>query len=94
MRKFSLWLTALVCAAVTVTGLSQPTAQATSSGLEFGANATARSGETQQAAVLRFENTSGRHLDVVREFLNWDSPFPASFDTGGQFGSGQPKLVP
>jgi hypothetical protein len=49
--------------------------------VEFGANAAARSGEDQQDAVLRLERTSGRHLDVVREFLNWDSPFPASFDT-------------
>ncbi len=81
MRRFSLLVTSLACAALAVTCWSQPTAQATSSGLEFGANATARSGETQQDAVLRLESTSGRHLDVVREFLNWDSPFPASFDT-------------
>src|SRR3954468_18059241 len=81
MRKFSIWVTALACAALTVTGLSQPIAHATSTGLEFGANATARSGENQQDAVLRFERASGRHLDVVREFLNWDSPFPASLDT-------------
>jgi hypothetical protein len=81
MRRTSWLATLLVCAALAVTGLSQPTAQATSTGVEFGANATARSGETQQAAVLRLERTSGSHLDVVREFLNWDSPFPASFDT-------------
>jgi Glycosyl hydrolase family 26 len=81
MRRISLLLTSLVCAALAVTSLSQPTAQATPSGMEFGAAPAPRSGETQQAAVLRFENSSGRHLDTVREFLNWDSPFPASFDT-------------
>jgi hypothetical protein len=81
MRKFSLWVTSPMCAAVTVTCLGQPTAHATPSGLEFGAAPAPRSGETQQAAVLRFESSSGRHLDTVREFPNWDSPFPASFDT-------------
>jgi hypothetical protein len=81
MRRFSFLVTSLVCAALTVTCFSRPAAEATSAGLEFGANATARSGESQQDAVLRLERTSGRHLDVVREFLNWDSPFPASFDT-------------
>src|SRR4051812_870138 len=81
MRRLPLVLTSLVCAALAVTSLSQPTAQATSSGLEFGARVAARSGESDQSAVLRFESTSGRHLDVVREFVNWDSPFPATFDT-------------
>jgi hypothetical protein len=81
MRRVSLLVLSLVCAALAVTGLSLPTAQATPSGVLFGSNATPRGGETQQAAVMRFESTSGRHLDVVREFLNWDSPFPASYDT-------------
>lgn len=80
MRRIPLLVTSLVCAALAVTCLSQPTAQATSSGLEFGARVATRGGESAQAAVLRFENSSGRHLDVVREFLNWDSPFPASYD--------------
>ena len=81
MRRIPFLVTTLVCAALTVTSVSQPAAQATPSGLEFGARVAARGGESAQAAVLRFENTSGRHLDVVREFLNWDSPFPDSFHT-------------
>jgi hypothetical protein len=81
MRRVALSVTSLVCAALAVTCLSQPTAEATPSGLEFGARVATRTGESDQAAVQRFESTSGRHLDVVREFLNWDSPFPSSFDT-------------
>ncbi|TWD73440.1 glycosyl hydrolase family 26 [Kribbella amoyensis] len=46
--------------------------------MEFGARVATRGGETDQAAVQRMEQTAG-HLDVVREFLSWDSAFPNSF---------------
>ena len=54
-------------------------ARATPEGMEFGARVGPRSGEDNQSAVLRMEDAVDRKLDVVREFLLWDSPFPDTY---------------
>jgi hypothetical protein len=69
------------CAVTLALGPTGGPATGTATGVEFGAYSQPRSGESAQAAVLRGEATAGRNFDVVREFLNWDSPFPSSFDT-------------
>jgi hypothetical protein len=61
--------------------LVPPRAAAAPDGMQFGARVQARSGEDNRAAVERYERTIGRKLDVVREFLPWDSEFPESFHT-------------
>lgn len=56
-------------------------ARATPEGLAFGARVEQRQGETAESAVRRVETEAGRPLDVVREFLSWDSVFPEPFHT-------------
>lgn len=81
MRKTFLHVAvALVCASATALGSSPGPAAGSPDGMKFGAYTQPRSGESSQSAVLRGEATAGRKYDVVREFLNWDSPFPSSFD--------------
>ncbi len=53
----------------------------TPDGMDFGARVEQRGGEDAQDAVRRVEGEAGRQLDVVREFLVWDSPFPETFHT-------------
>ena len=70
---------AVVCAALVAA--TPQLASGSADGLKFGAVTQPRSGESYQTALQRGEATAGRKYDVVREFLNWDSPFPDSFHT-------------
>jgi hypothetical protein len=72
---------ALLCVAVVIITLLPARALATPDGIMFGARVAPRAGESPQAAVQRFEAGVGRDLDVVREFLVWDSEFPSSYHT-------------
>lgn len=62
-------------------GAGPQPATGTPDGVAFGARVQPRSGETDQQAVQRMESLTGRKLDVVREFLLWDTPFPDDFHT-------------
>lgn len=72
---------ALLCAVVLALAPAPRPASGTPTGLEFGAFSQPRSGESDQSAVLRGEATAGRKFDVVRTFINWDTPFPDDFET-------------
>lgn len=66
---------------VILVGLLPRPASASTDGVLFGARVQAQSGEDNQKAIGRMEATAGRKLDVVREFLSWDSVFPQSYHT-------------
>ena len=78
-RAGTLLLTLSLCLGLLTLGPQR--AAATPEGMQFGARVQARSGEDNQAAIQRYESTIGRKLDVVREFLAWNSEFPQSFHT-------------
>ena len=72
-------LLAVLATVAVMLALVPPGARATPEGMEFGARVGPRTGEVNQSAVLRMEDAADRKLDVVREFLVWDSPFPDTY---------------
>ena len=74
-------LLAVFCVSSVLMAVMPTGALATPDGMQFGARVGPRAGEDNQAAVLRMENAVGRKLNVVREFLVWNSPFPDSYHT-------------
>ena len=62
-------------------GAAAQPAEASVDRVQFGARVQANSGENNQKAIERLEGTAGRKLDVVRDFLSWDSAFPQDFHT-------------
>lgn len=68
-------LIALVGAIAVLIGASAGSAVGDENGVLFGAYSGPRSGESEQAAVLRMERDLGRELDIVREFVQWDERF-------------------
>jgi len=70
---------ALLCAALLAA--TPQLASGSPDGMKFGAVTQPRGAESYQTALLRGEATAGRKYDVVREFLQWNSPFPDSFHT-------------
>jgi len=75
------WSIVLICVGAILSTLLPQRASATAEGMEFGARVEARGGEDSRGAVQRMETAVGRELDVVREFLSWDSPFPDTYHT-------------
>ena len=68
-------LIVLLSAVVVLVGASAGSAVGGEDGVLFGAYSGPRTGESEQAAVLRMERDVGRELDVVREFVQWDERF-------------------
>ncbi len=65
---------------VLASGLTAPAPAAADHGpLRWGAYPAERAGEDERAATLRLERQAGRRLDVVRDFLLWDTPFPDAY---------------
>jgi hypothetical protein len=56
-------------------------ADATPSGILWGAYPGSRAGESDQQATVRLEQQAGRKFDVVRDFLLWNDAFPTSYHT-------------
>lgn len=50
--------------------------------IAFGVHQQVRSGETKQTALARVEALAGRKMTAVRQFYEWDSAFPTTFETG------------
>lgn len=68
-------LTILASTIAVLVGASTGAAVGDVDGVLFGAYSGPRTGESEQAAVLRMERDLGRQLDVVREFVQWDEGF-------------------
>lgn len=82
------WLVAVLCASAAAIGSTLGSIPVASGDIPpgpgpiaFGAFVGPRSGESDQSAVLRMESNAGRPMDVVREFVLWDTPFPDAFHT-------------
>jgi hypothetical protein len=68
-----------VVAAVAVTGLVAPAAEAEAP-LLWGAHPNPRPGESRQDATTRLETLAARKLAAVRLFYVWDSAFPSTYE--------------
>ncbi len=90
-RRLALALALLVALGALVAIGATP-ASGTADGVLFGAHPARRSGESDQMALARFEQDTGRKLDVVRDFVLWDSEFPNAYHSQLK-DSGQPLIL-
>jgi hypothetical protein len=81
MRNSRRLVVALLSSALALLGTATPLpAAADDHGpLRWGGYPAARTGEDDRTATLRLERQAGRRLDVVRDFLLWDDPFPEPY---------------
>jgi hypothetical protein len=82
MRKTKVAAVLIAGALVAITAAQNGAAATTSLPVKWGASVQAGKGETLAQAKTRFEGLVGRPLAAERDFLQWDSPFPTSYETG------------
>jgi hypothetical protein len=91
MRRAVVWSAAVVVGVVVASsplgagaagaaGRASPRALAATGPIVWGATVKASGKQAQIDAVHAFETKVGRKLGATRDFLNWDSPFPTSYE--------------
>jgi Glycosyl hydrolase family 26 len=84
MRKVKVAAVLVVGALVALSGAQTSASADGPVPIKWGASVQPNTGETLANAQTRFQGDVGRPLATVRDFLAWDSKFPAAYEKGMQ----------